>query len=165
MPKPKDFAVIGTKWVYRNKLDEDGNIVRNKALLVAQGYSREEGIDYDETYAHAARLEAILMLLAYSCFMDFKLFQMDVKSAFLNSFLTEEVYVKQPPSFEDPHHPEYVYKFKAITPRAWFERLSKFLLANGYSMGKADKTLFVKHQMNDLILVQVYVDDINFWEH
>ena len=168
VPKPKDSTVIGTKWVYRNKLDEDGNVVRNKARLVAQGYSQEEGIDYDETYAPVARLEAIRMLLAYSCFMGFKLFQMDVKSAFLNGVLTEEVYVKQPPGFEDPHHPEYVYKLNRAlyglkqAPRAWFERLSKFLLANGYSMGKADKTLFVKHQMNDLIVVQVYVDDIIF---
>ena len=110
VPKPKDSAVIGTKWVYRNKLGEDGNIVRNKARLVAQGYSQEEGIDYDETYAHVARLEAIRMLLAYACFMGFKLFQMDVKSAFLNGVLTEEVYVKQPPGFEDPIHPEYVFK-------------------------------------------------------
>ena len=168
VPKPKDSTVIGTKWVYRNKLDEDGNVVRNKARLVAQGYSQEEGIDYDETYAPVARLEAIRMLLAYSCFMGFKLFQMDVKSAFLNGVLTEEVYVKQPPGFEDPHHPEYVYKLNRAlyglkqAPRAWFERLSKFLLANGYSMGKADKTLFVKHQTSDLIVVQVYVDDIIF---
>ena len=72
VPKPKDFAVIGTKWVYRNKLDEDGNVVRNKAILVAQGYSQEEGIDYDEKYAHVARLEAIRMLLAYSVFHGFQ---------------------------------------------------------------------------------------------
>ena len=110
MPKPKDPAAISIKWVYRNKLDEDGNVVRNTARLVGQGYSQEERIDYDETYAPVARLEAIRMLLAYVCFMGFKLFQMDVKSAFLNGVLTEEVYVKQPPGFEDPHHPEYVYK-------------------------------------------------------
>ena len=168
VPKPKDSTVIGTKWVFRNKLDEDGNVVRNKARLVAQGYSQEEGIDFDETYAPVARLEAIRLLLAYSCFMGFKLFQMDVKSAFLNGVLAEEVYVKQPPGFEDPHHPEYVYKLNRAlyglkqAPRAWFERLSKFLLENGYSMGKADKTLFVKHHNCNLIVVQVYVDDIIF---
>ena len=108
------------------------------------------------------------MLLAYSCFMGFKLFQMDVNSAFLNGVLTEEVYVKHPPGFEDPHHHEYVYKLNHAlyglkqAPRDWFEHLSKFLLANRYSMGKADKTLFVKHQTSDLIVVQVYVDDIIF---
>ena len=80
--KPKDSTVIGTKWVYRNKLDEDGNVVRNKDRLVAQGYSQEEGIDYDETYAPVARLEAIRMLLAYSCFMGFKLFQMTSRRPF-----------------------------------------------------------------------------------
>ena len=84
VPKPTHQGVIGTKWVFRNKLDEDGNVVRNNARLVAQGYSQEEGIDYDETFAPVARLEAICMLLAYACFMGIKLFQMDVKSAFLN---------------------------------------------------------------------------------
>ena len=101
VPKPKDHSIIGTKWIFRNKLDEDGNVVRNKARLVAQGYSQEEGIDYDETFAPVARLEAICMLMAYASFMRIKLFQMDVKSAFLNGVLSEEVYVKQPPGFED----------------------------------------------------------------
>ena len=168
VPKPTHQGVIGTKWVFRNKLDEDGNVVRNKARLVAQGYSQEEGIDYDETFAPVARLEAIRMLLAYACFMGIKLFQMDVKSAFLNGVLSEEVYVKQPPGFEDPLHPDFVFKLNRAlyglkqAPRAWYERLSKFLVETGFSMGKADKTLFVKHQGKDLILVQIYVDDIIF---
>ena len=166
VPKPKDSAVISTKWVYLNKLDDDGNIVKNQTCLFAQGYSQEEGIDYDEAYARVTRLEAIRMLLAYACFMGFKLFQMDVKSAFFNGVLTEEIYVKQIPSFVEHVHPEYVYKLiRSLyglkkAPRAWFERHRKFLLGNGYSMGKADKTLFVKHQMNDLIVVKIYVDDI-----
>ena len=100
--------------------------------------------------------------------MRIKLFQMDVKSAFLNSVLSEEVYVKQPPRFEDSQHPDYVFKLNHAlyglkqAPHAWYERLSKFLLENHFSIGVVDKTLFVKHQDNDMILVQIYVDDIIF---
>ncbi|GJY32205.1 retrovirus-related pol polyprotein from transposon TNT 1-94 [Tanacetum coccineum] len=101
VPQPKNMTIIGTKWVFRNKLDENGIVSRNKARLVAQGYNQQEGIDYDETYAPVARLESIRILLAYACALDFKLFQMDVKSAFLNGFINEEVYVAQPPGFID----------------------------------------------------------------
>ena len=168
VPKPTHQAVIGTRWVFRNKLDEHGEIVRNKARLVAQGYNQEEGIDFDETFAPVARLEAIRMLLAFASFMKFKLFQMDVKSAFLNGVLSEEVYVKQPPGFEDSNHPDYVFRLKRAlyglkqAPRAWYERLSKFLVEKGFSMGKVDKTLFIKHLNNDILVVQIYVDDIIF---
>ncbi|GKE30762.1 retrovirus-related pol polyprotein from transposon TNT 1-94 [Tanacetum coccineum] len=93
VPHPKSTTIIGTKWVYKNKLDENGVVSRNKARLVAQGYNQQEGIDYDETYALVARLESIRILLAYSYALYFKLFQMDVKSAFLNSFINEEIYV------------------------------------------------------------------------
>jgi len=93
VPKTDAMNVIGTKWVFRNKMDENGNIIKNKARLVAKGYNQEEGIDFDETYAPVARLEAVRLLLAYACMCNFKLFQMDVKSAFLNGFLNEEVYV------------------------------------------------------------------------
>ncbi|GJZ17484.1 retrovirus-related pol polyprotein from transposon TNT 1-94 [Tanacetum coccineum] len=96
VPQPKNMTIIGTKWVFRNKLDENGVISRNKARLVAQGYNQQEGIDYDETYALVARIESIRILLAYACALDFKLFQMDVKSAFLNGLINEEVYVAQP---------------------------------------------------------------------
>ena len=85
----RSYSIIGTKWVFKNKLDEHGNIIRNKARLVAKGYNQEEGIDFDETFAPVARLEAIRLLLAYACFMNFKLFQMDVKSAFLNGYISE----------------------------------------------------------------------------
>ena len=160
--------MIGTRWVFRNKLDEHGEIVRNKACLVAQGHNQEEGIDFDETFAPVARLEAIWMLLAFASFMKFKLFQMDVKSTFLNGVLSEEVYVKQPSGFDDSNHPEYVYRLKRAlyglkqAPRALYERLSKFLVEKGFSMGKVDKTLFIKHLNNDLVVVQIYVDDIIF---
>jgi len=104
--------VIGTKWVFKNKIDEQGVIVRNKARLVAKGYNQEEGIDFGETYVPVARLEAVRLLLAYACLKGFKLHQMDVKSAFLNRFIDEEVYVSQPPGFEDHNNPDYVFKLK-----------------------------------------------------
>ena len=166
--KPENYPVIGTKWVFRNKLDEHGIIIRNKARLVAKGYNQEEGIDYEETYAPVARLEAIRMLLAYASIMNFKLYQMDVKSAFLNGLIQEEVYVEQPPGFEIPDKPNHVYKLqKALyglkqAPRAWYERLSNFLLEKEFSRGKVDTTLFIKRKHNDILLVQIYVDDIIF---
>ncbi|MCH82973.1 copia-type pol polyprotein [Trifolium medium] len=168
VPKPKDNLVIGTKWVFRNKLDENGVIIRNKARLVAKGYNQQEGIDFDETYAPVARLEAIRMLLAFSCIMDFKLFQMDVKSAFLNGYIQEEVYVDQPPGFTNFEFPNHVYKLKKAlyglkqAPRAWYDRLSKFLLENNFERGKVDTTLFIKKSKHDILLVQIYVDDIIF---
>ncbi|GJY34298.1 retrovirus-related pol polyprotein from transposon TNT 1-94 [Tanacetum coccineum] len=125
VPNPMDMTIIGTKWVYRNKLDENGVVTRNKARLVAQGYNQQEGIDYDETYAPVARLESIRILLAYACALDFKLYQMDVKSAFLNGFINEEVYVAQPPGFIDFAKPNYVYRLKKAlyglkqAPKAW----------------------------------------------
>ncbi|KAK8983114.1 hypothetical protein V6N11_057870 [Hibiscus sabdariffa] len=145
-----------------------GNIVRNKARLVAQGYTQEEGIDFDETYAPVARMEAIRMLLAFACHHEFKLFQKDVKSAFLNGFINEEVYVEQPPGFEDPKFSNHVFKLsKALyglkqAPRACYERLSTFLVEKGFSKGKVDTTLFIKNDGKDILVVQIYVDDIIF---
>ncbi|KAK2428124.1 putative mitochondrial protein [Trifolium repens] len=168
VPTPPNHSTIGTRWVFRNKLDENGKVIRNKARLVAQGYNQQEGIYYDETFAPVARLEAIRILLAYASHKCFKLFQMDVKSAFLNGFLNEEVYVHQPPGFKDEHKPNHVFKLtKALygfkqAPRAWYERLSTFLLDNGFSRGKIDTTLFIKTNKQDLLIVQVYVDDIIF---
>ncbi|GKA39355.1 retrovirus-related pol polyprotein from transposon TNT 1-94 [Tanacetum coccineum] len=112
VPPPKNKTIIGTKWVFKNKLDENGIVSRNKARLVAQGYNQHEGIDFDETYAPVARLESIRILLAYACAHDFKLFQMDVKSAFLNGFINEEVYVAQPPGLVDFKKPNHVFKLK-----------------------------------------------------
>jgi hypothetical protein len=99
--RPKDHNVIETKWVFHNKQDQDGIVVRNKARLLAQGYTQVESLDFGETYAPVARLEAIRILLAYACVHNIKLYQIDVKSAFLNGYIEEEVYVEQPPSFED----------------------------------------------------------------
>jgi len=150
--------IIGTKWVFRNKLDEAGVITRNKARLVAKGYNQEEGIDYRETFALVARLETVRLLLAFACMSGFKLFQMDVKSAFLNGIISEEVYVEQPPGFEDHQHPNHVYKLKKAlyglkqAPRQWYERLNNFLLSNGYERGVIEKTLFIKKSNSEIIL-------------
>ncbi|GJX42653.1 putative ribonuclease H-like domain-containing protein [Tanacetum coccineum] len=165
---PHGKRAIGTKWVYRNKKDERGIVIRNKARLVAQGYTQEEGIDYDEVFAPVARIEAIRLFLAYASFKDFVVYQMDVKSAFLYGKIEEEVYVCQPPGFEDPEFPDRVYKVeKALyglhqAPRAWYETLSTYLLDNGFQRGQIDKTLFIKRVKSDILLVQVYVDDIIF---
>ncbi|GJU03455.1 putative ribonuclease H-like domain-containing protein [Tanacetum coccineum] len=135
---PSGKKAIGTKWVYRNKKDERGIVVRNKARLVAQGYKQEEGIDYDEVFAPVARVEAIRLFLAFASFMNFLVYQMDVKSAFLYGTIEEEVYVCQPPGFVDPEFPKKVYKVeKALyglhqAPRAWYETLSTYLLDNRF---------------------------------
>ena len=127
-------------------------IVRNKARLVAQGFNQEERIDYEETFAPVVRLESIQMLFAFACHKGFTIFQMDVKSAFLNEYILEEVYVEQPPGFQYHKYPEHVFKLKKAlyglkqAPRAWYDRLSKFLISNDFSMGKADTTLFYKSQ-------------------
>ncbi|GJX97990.1 putative ribonuclease H-like domain-containing protein, partial [Tanacetum coccineum] len=144
-----DFPIgkraIGTKWVFRNKKDERGIVIRNKT-----------------------RIEAIRLFLAYASFMGFLVYQMDVKSAFLYGIIEEEVYVTQPPGFKDPDHPDKVYKVvKALyglhqAPRAWYETLANYLLGNGFKRGKIDQTLFNKKQKGDILLVQVYVDDIIF---
>ncbi|KAI3685606.1 hypothetical protein L6452_34856 [Arctium lappa] len=168
IPLPKGKSVIGTKWVFRNKRDESGVVVRNKARLVAKGYYQQEGIDYDETFAPVARLEAIRIFLSYAAHKNFTVFQMDVKSAFLNGILHEEVYVAQLEGFVDPKNPDHVYVLdKALyglkqAPRAWYETLTQFLLASGFKKGTIDTTLFLKKQGDDLILIQIYVDDIIF---
>ncbi|GJW45569.1 retrovirus-related pol polyprotein from transposon TNT 1-94 [Tanacetum coccineum] len=145
MDLPIGKRAIRTKWVFRNKKDERGIVIRNKA-----------------------RIEAIRLFLAYASFMGFLVYQMDVKSAFLYGTIEEEVYVTQPPGFKDPDHPDKVYKVvKALyglhqAPRAWYETLANYLLGNGFKRGKIDQTLFIKKQKGDILLVQVYVDDIIF---
>ncbi|GJX42656.1 putative ribonuclease H-like domain-containing protein [Tanacetum coccineum] len=156
------------KYAYLNKKDERGIVIKNKARLVAQGYTQEEGIDYDEVFAPVARIKVIRLFLAYALFKDFVVYQMDVKSAFLYGKIKEEVYVCQPPGFKDQEFPDRVYKVeKALyglrqAPRAWYETLSTYLLDNGFQRGQIDKTLFIKRVKGDILLVQVYVDDIIF---
>jgi hypothetical protein len=160
--------VVGTKWVFRNKQDEHGVVTRNKARLVAKGYAQVAGLDFEETFAPVARLEYIRILLAYAAHHSFRLFQMDVKSAFLNGPIKEEVYVEQPPGFEDDRYPDQVFKLsKALyglkqAPRALYECLRDFLIANAFKVGKADPTLFTKTCDGDLFVCQIYVDGIIF---
>ncbi|GKB52160.1 putative ribonuclease H-like domain-containing protein [Tanacetum coccineum] len=166
MDLPNGKRAIGTKWVYKNKKDDRDIMIKNKARLIAQGYTQEEGVNYDEDFALVARIEAITLFLAYALFKDFVVYQMDVKSAFLYGKIEEEVYVCQPLGFEDPNFPDRVYKVeKALyglhqAPRAWYETLSTYLLNNGVQRGKIDKTLFIIRDKGDVLLVQVYVDDI-----
>ncbi|GJZ71766.1 retrovirus-related pol polyprotein from transposon TNT 1-94 [Tanacetum coccineum] len=157
-----------------SSLREDFNLLkwdqqsRNKAILVAQGYNQQECIDYDETYAPIARLESIRILLAIACANDFKLYQIDIKIAFLNGFINEDVYVAQPPGFIDFQKPNYVYKLKKAlyglkqALKAWYDRLKTFLIKHEYSMGIVDNTLFTKKSKSHLIIVQIYVGDIIF---
>nr|GEW29611.1 putative ribonuclease H-like domain-containing protein [Tanacetum cinerariifolium] len=174
---PKDSALdarkmaieaIGTKWVFRNKKDKRGIVVKNKARLVARGHTQEEGIDYDEIFAPVARIEAIRLFLAYASFKAFVFYQIDGKSAFLYGKIEEEIYICQPPGFEDPDYPNKVYKVeKALyglhqASRACYETLLTYLMDNGFHMGQIDKTLFIKKHKDDILLVQVYVDDTIF---
>ncbi|KAJ0720223.1 putative RNA-directed DNA polymerase [Helianthus annuus] len=159
---------INTKWVFKCKRDDRGVVVRNKARLVVQGFSQQEGIDFTEVYAPVARLEAIRIFLAFASWKNFKVYQLDVKSAFLYGKVKEEVYVGQPPGFTDPIHKNKVYLLdKALyglhqAPRAWYETLSQHLLANQFIRGKVDATLFTKVVDGHLLIVQIYVDDIIF---
>nr|GEZ05651.1 retrovirus-related Pol polyprotein from transposon TNT 1-94 [Tanacetum cinerariifolium] len=152
----------------KNKSVYEGIVIRNKERLVAQGHTQEEWIDYDKVFAPVAKIEAIRLFLAYASSKDFMVCQMDVKSAFLYGKIKEKVYVCQPPGFEDPDFLDKVYKVEKVlyglhqAPRAWYETLSTYLLDNKVHRGKIDKTLFIKRHKDDILLVQVYVDDIIF---
>jgi hypothetical protein len=165
--RPKQ-NVVGTKWVFCNKQDEFGVVTRNKARLVAKGYSQVEGLNFEETFAPVARLESIRILLAYATHHDFKFYQMDVKSGFLNKPIKEEVYVEQPLGFEDQEYPNHVYKLHKApyglkqAPRAWYECLRDFLTQNGFNIGKANSNLFTRMVGKDLFICQIYVNDIIF---
>ena len=130
---PKDASVVGLKRVFRNKMDKEGNVIRNKERLVVKGYCQEEGIDYEETFTPVARLESIRIFMAYAAHKNFEGYQMDVKCAFLNGELEETVYVEQPPCFLNEKYPDHRYILdKAVyclkqAPRAWYETLTRFL--------------------------------------
>nr|GEV70517.1 retrovirus-related Pol polyprotein from transposon TNT 1-94 [Tanacetum cinerariifolium] len=168
IPRPDQVMVITLKWIYKVKLDELGGILKNKPCLVARGYCQEEGIDFEESFASVARLEAIRIFLAYTAHKNMAVYQMDVKTAFFNGNLREEVYVSQPDGFVDPNNPNHVYKLKKAlyglkqAPRAWYDMLSSFLLSQDFSKGSVDPTLFIRRNGNELLLVQIYVDDIIF---
>nr|GEZ01347.1 retrovirus-related Pol polyprotein from transposon TNT 1-94 [Tanacetum cinerariifolium] len=151
-----------------NKKNENSLVIQNKARLVAVGYSQQEGIDYDDTFAPVARIKAIRLFLVYAAHKDFTVFQMDVKTAFLNGILKEEVYVGQPPGFVSKQYLDHVYALdKALyglkqAPRVWYDVLPQFLIDSGFQKGSIDTTLFIKKMGKHMMLIQIYVDDIIF---
>ncbi|GJV35652.1 retrovirus-related pol polyprotein from transposon TNT 1-94 [Tanacetum coccineum] len=141
-------------------------MIRNKSRLVAKGYQKEEGIDFEESFASVARLEVVRIFVAYAAHKNFNIYQIDVKTAFLNGPLKEEIYVSQPNGFADSDFPDHVYKLKKglcglkQAPRVWYDKLFSFLVANHFTKGIVDPTLFTRRCEEDILLVQVYVDDI-----
>ncbi|GJZ05147.1 retrovirus-related pol polyprotein from transposon TNT 1-94 [Tanacetum coccineum] len=168
VPAPSHSLVIGLKWVYKIKLDAYGEVLKNKARLVVKGYRQEAGIDFEESFAPVSRLEAIRLFIANAASQNMMIFQMDVKTAFLNGELNEVVYVSQPKGFVDPDQPTHVYRLKKAlyglkqAPRAWYDKLSRFLMSTGFSKGVVDPTLFTRKTGKHILLVQIYVDDIIF---
>ncbi|GJW95367.1 retrovirus-related pol polyprotein from transposon TNT 1-94 [Tanacetum coccineum] len=160
--------VITLKWIYKVKLDELGGILKNIARLVARGYRQEEGIDFEESFTPVDRLEDVRIFFAFAAHMNMIVYQMDVKTAFLNGILREEVYVSQPDGFVDPDNPNHVYRLKKALYglkqdlRAWYDLLSSFILSQGFSKGPVDPTLLIRIEGKDILLVQIYVDDIIF---
>ncbi|GKC18124.1 retrovirus-related pol polyprotein from transposon TNT 1-94, partial [Tanacetum coccineum] len=160
--------IIALKWIYKFKLDEYGDVLKNKGRLVAKGYRQEEGIDFEESFASVARIEAIIIFIANAAYKNMIIYQMDVKTAFLNGELKEEVYVSQPEVFVDPDHPTHVFCLKKDLyglkqdPRAWYNTLSSFFLDNKFFKVVVDPTLFTRKTCKHILLVQIYVDDIIF---
>nr|GEV93230.1 retrovirus-related Pol polyprotein from transposon TNT 1-94 [Tanacetum cinerariifolium] len=161
-------SIIRLKWLWKNKKDEDQTVIHNKARLVAKGYAQEEDINFKESFAPVARLEAVWIYIAYAAHKSFLVYQMDMKTEFLNGLLKEEVYLAQPDGFFYPDHPEKVYHLrKALyglkqTLKAWYDELSQFLISKGFTKGTIDMTLFTTRYMEDILLVHIYVDDIIF---
>nr|GEZ16299.1 retrovirus-related Pol polyprotein from transposon TNT 1-94 [Tanacetum cinerariifolium] len=168
VPQPDCVMIIALKWIYKVKLDENGDVLKNKARLVAKGYHQEEGIDFEESFAPVARIEAIHIFIANAASRNMTVYQMDVKTAFLNDELKEEVYVSQPEGFVDLDHPTHVYRLKKAlyrlkhAHRAWYDTLSRFLLDKNFSKGAVDPILFTRKTGKHILLVQIYVDDIIF---
>nr|GEW84361.1 hypothetical protein [Tanacetum cinerariifolium] len=162
VPQPDCVMIIALKWIYKVKLDEYGDVLKNKARLVAKGYRQEEGIDFEESFASVARIEAICIFIANAASKNMTIYQIDVKTAFLNGELKEEVYVSQPEGFVDPNHPTHVYRLKKAlyglkqATRAWYDTLSRFLLDNKFSKGAVDPTLFTQKTGKHILLVQIY---------
>jgi hypothetical protein len=168
IPRPKDKNVINTKWVYRNKLNEDGQVTRNKDRLVCKGCAQDEGIEFEETFSPVARMEAIQFLLAYACSKNIKVYQMDIKSNFMNGELEEEVYIEQPEGFQLSENAYYVCKLKKAlyglkqAPRTWYSRLDKYLQHAGFRKGSENNNLYIKVTQDSILLIEFHVDDIIF---
>nr|GEU37898.1 hypothetical protein [Tanacetum cinerariifolium] len=160
VPAPDNITPLTLKWLFKNKHDEEKTVIRNKSRLVTRGYCQEEGIDFEESFAPVARMEAIRIFLAYDAHKSFIVFQMDVKTAFLHGTLKEDVYVCQPKGFIDADNPIHVFKLKKAlyglkqAPRAWYDELSTFLLQNHFFKGTTDPTLFIRRFVDDILVVQ-----------
>lgn len=155
VPPPKNHSIIGIKWVFKISWMKMMRLWRTK---------QEEKIDFDETFAPVARLESIWMMLVFACYHDFVVYQMDVKSTFLNWYFKERVYVEKPLGFKDLEKPSYMFKLhKALydlkqAPKAWYERVSSFLISQKFKREDIDTTHFTKGEKNNLIIIQIYVD-------
>jgi hypothetical protein len=167
--KPNNKDAIGVKWVYKVKHNPDGSVQKNKARLVAKGYAQQPGIDYEETFSPVARHDTIRALISLAAQKMWKLYQLDVKSAFLNGELKEEVYVEQPQGFEIEGQEEKVYRLKKAlyglkqAPRAWYSNIDNYFMKKGFEKSKNEPTLYVKRQgMVDILIVALYVDDLIF---
>ncbi|GJT44186.1 retrovirus-related pol polyprotein from transposon TNT 1-94 [Tanacetum coccineum] len=166
--RPLCKNVINMKWLWKNKHDEENTIIHNKACLVAKGYGQQEGIDFEESFSPVAQLEAVRLFVAYAAHKSFPVYQIDVKTTFINGPLKEELYVNQPDGFIDPHYPDKVYRLKKAlyglkqASRAWYDELFDFLVSKGFSIGSINPTLFITKKGDDIFIVQVYVDDIIF---
>nr|GEZ46992.1 retrovirus-related Pol polyprotein from transposon TNT 1-94 [Tanacetum cinerariifolium] len=164
VPAPDNISPLTMKWLFKNKHDEEKTVIRNKSRLVVRGYRQKEGIDFEESFASVARMEAIRIFLAYAAHKLFTVFQMDVKTAFLHGSLKEDVYVCQPEGFINADHPSHVYKLKKAlyglkqAPRAWYDELSTFLLQNHYFKGTIDPTLFIRHFHDDILVIKDKLD-------
>nr|GEX41127.1 copia protein [Tanacetum cinerariifolium] len=158
MPCLDKVVLIKLKWIYKVKTDEFGRVLKNKARLIAQGFRQEEGINFEESFAPIAKIEAIRIFIANDAHKNITIFQMDVKTAFLNGELKEEVFVSQPEGFVDQDNPSHVYKLKKAlyglkqAPCAWYDMLSSFLISQHFYKGAMDQTPFTRKARNELLL-------------
>ncbi|GKA57018.1 retrovirus-related pol polyprotein from transposon TNT 1-94 [Tanacetum coccineum] len=168
IPRLDGKNIIVVKWLLKNKSDAENIVIRNQSCLVAKGYKQEEDIDFEESFALVARLIAVRIFIAFAAHKNITIFQMDVKTAFINGPLKEEVYVSKPDGFVDPDFPDHVYRLKKAlydlkqAPQAWYDKLSSFLIEHHFTKGIVDPTLFTRCYEGDILFVQVYVDDIIF---
>ncbi|GKA11952.1 retrovirus-related pol polyprotein from transposon TNT 1-94 [Tanacetum coccineum] len=164
----ESINVINVKWLWKNKTDVENIVIQNKSCLIAKVYSQQEGIDFEELFSLVARLEAVRMFVAYAAHKNFTIYQLDFKTAFLNGPLKEEDFVSQPGGFVDPDFPNHVYRLKKAlyglkqAPRARYDKTSSFLIDHHFTKGIVDPTLFTRKHEDDILLVQIYVDDIIF---
>src|SRR5579875_2010750 len=165
-PLPKDRKSVGCKWVFKTKKDALGNVMRYKARLVARGFSQVEGVDFNETFAPVAKFSTIRCILALGAAMDLEMHQMDVKTAFLNGELEEDIYMDQPQGFVQRGKENLVCKLKKSlyglrqSPRAWYEKIHHFFAKEGFNRSHVDHSLYIKQTSTYLLIVLIYVDDL-----